>query len=67
MTGLVGLGLLENLSSAGSTASWGGELAHIFTVALSLFLLGVDARSEQRSGRHGAHGRDWGESLKLKD
>lgn len=50
LAGFVGLNLLQDLSSAGSSASRAREFAHVLAVTLDLLLLGVDTRCEQFRG-----------------
>lgn len=62
--------LLESLSSADSLLSGGGELAHVFTVTLDLFLLGVHTACKQLSVGGQLSGLEkgsaWGETLLFK-
>jgi hypothetical protein len=50
LTSLARLGLFENLAAGRPTATRRLELAHVFPVALDLFLLGVGPRGKQGPG-----------------
>ena len=67
LAGLVCLCLLEGLAATGAALSNDLELAHVFAIALNLFLLGVNAASIQGSAESqrtsSEEGRARGESL----
>lgn len=67
LAGLVCLCLLESLAATGAALANNLELAHIFAIALDLFLLGVNAASIQGSAESQRSstekGRARGESL----
>jgi len=64
---LGGLGLLQDLSSAGSTLSGRSEFSHVFSVSLDLFLLGVDAGGEKAGRRSQSRLGDGREGLCVAD
>lgn len=63
----VGLKLLQDLSSASSTASRTAELAHVVAITLDLLLLSISTASEQFGGRKSGKGRSRGKGLEDKE